>query len=266
MKRKIVCIFLVAALLTACGYRPPERTEESYEPAQTVTETACVTVPPTEESVPPTTEPEVTEPQITAPAALTEMLEANGSSLQELTGLACMQLVTVAVEGTEAQIDLYLLENNQWQRQELLSCGGYVGKNGAVDEKREGDKCTPRGLYSIEQAFYFAEAPVTGLPTFQITKDTYWVDDPESKYYNKRVEGTENQDWTSAEHMYRYSKSYEYGFVVGYNVEAVPYAGSAIFFHVSDHPTAGCIATDREFVLQYLAVLDETKNPYILIN
>ena len=152
------------------------------------------------------------------------------------------------------------------QRQELLSCGGYVGKNGAVDEKREGDKSTPRGLYSIEQAFYFAEAPVTGLPTFQITKDTYWVDDPESKYYNKRVEGTENQDWTSAEHMYRYSKSYEYGFVVGYNVEAVPYAGSAIFFHVSDHPTAGCIATDREFVLQYLAVLDETKNPYILIN
>ena len=264
MKRKIVSIFLVAALLTACGYRSPERTEESYEPAQTVTETACVTVPPTEESVPPTTEPEVTEPRITAPAALTEMLEANGSSLQELTGLACMQLVTVAVEGTEAQIDLYLLENNQWQRQELLSCGGYVGKNGAVDVKREGDKCTPRGLYSIEQAFYFAEAPVTGLPTFQITKDTYWVDDPESKYYNKRVEGTENKDWKSAEHMIAYSE-YLYGFVVDYNVTAEKGAGSAIFFHINDNPTAGCIATGEKMVLAYMAQLDKYQNPKILI-
>ena len=84
-------------------------------------------------------------------------------------------------------------------------------------------------------------------------------------YYNKRVEGTADKDWNSAEHMIDYSAAYEYGFVIDYNPDAVYNAGSAIFFHISYSSTAGCVGTDKNMVLQYLAKLDSTKNPYILI-
>ncbi len=107
--------------------------------------------------------------------------------------------------------------------------------------------------------------PNTGLTTFKITNDTYWVDDPNLAYYNKRVDGTQNKDWNSAEYMIDHPTEYEYGFVINYNTDAVYNAGSAIFFHVSNKPTAGCIGASREFVLKYLSKLNSSSNPYILI-
>ena len=263
MKRKTAGILCLAMLilLTACGQAVPTVEETVAKQMETTvpTETTQVTVPPT-------TLPAPTEPEITAPDDLLAVLTQNNIALQDLEFLGCTQLVTVIADGTSAQIDLYVLENYRWQQQEALHCSGFVGKNGTTAEKREGDKATPKGLYPIVEAFYIQDAPQTGLPLFQITDNTYWVDDPASQYYNKRVEGLENKDWTSAEQMIRYSSYYEYGFVVGYNTEGIPDAGSAIFMHVSNRYTAGCIATDRDFLLQYLAILSEEKTPYILID
>ena len=61
--------------------------------------------------------------------------------------------------------------------------------------------------------------------------------------------------------------SYRYGFVINYNMNpVVSGAGSAIFFHVSHNsPTAGCVSVSEDKVLDYLARLDKSKNPYILI-
>jgi L,D-peptidoglycan transpeptidase YkuD (ErfK/YbiS/YcfS/YnhG family) len=100
---------------------------------------------------------------------------------------------------------------------------------------------------------------------FQITEGTYWVDDPGSRHYNRRAEGAESRDWDSAEHMIDHESGYKYGFVIEYNAERVPGAGSAIFFHIGANRTAGCIAAAEEDVLNYLAALDTAKNPYILI-
>ena len=108
--------------------------------------------------------------------------------------------------------------------------------------------------------------PNTGLTTFKITNDTYWVDDPNSVYYNKRMDGTQNKDWNSAEYMIDHPTEYEYGFVINYNTDAVYNAGSATFFHVRNKPTAGCIGTSREFVLKYLSKLNSSSNLYIYIN
>ena len=129
----------------------------------------------------------------------------------------------------------------------------------------EGGYATPKGIYSISDAFYIYEAPVTGLSSFQITNDSYWVDDPNSVYYNQHIEGLENKDWESAEHMIDYTTAYEYGCVIDYNTDAVYNAGSAIFFHVSYSPTAGCVGTDKTMMLEYLSVLDKSENPYIAI-
>ena len=154
-----------------------------------------------------------------------------------------------------------------WICNEERSCSGFVGRNGASDNKREGDGKTPAGLFGVSDAFYMYDAPETGLDMFEITRDTYWVDDPDSRYYNTRVEGTENKDWDSAEHMIDYNPAYLYGFVIDYNPEAVYNMGSAIFFHVSTGGgTAGCVSTGQHYVLQYLALLDKNCNPQILID
>jgi len=250
MLRKIAT-FALLALLTGCAAQPVQT-----QPT-TVTTLPVTSVPTTETTAPATTAP------VTAPKAFCEVLEANGMTLQTLTQLGCNQLVTVGAEGTAAQIALYCLEDGSWQ--EILQCTGYVGKNGTAEQKQEGDKCTPKGLFPVLEAFYIGLPPQTLLPSFQITKDTYWVDDPASAYYNQRAEGTQNKDWRSAEHMSAYPDSYEYGFVIGYNTEAVPGAGSAIFFHVGSRPTAGCIAADRSAVLSILAALDQAQTPYIII-
>ena len=239
----------------------------------------------TEPTQPPTTEPPVTAPANTEPVTepteateaptlpspedqpetLTQLLEAEAITYDVLAEKQCTQLVTVESNGNKARLRMFICEDGLWKEQEQLLCDGYLGRNGSTDNKAEGDGCTPLGLYSIGSGFYIKDAPETGLDLFQVTKDTYWVDDPKSQFYNQRVEGTENKDWSSAEHMINYYSEYLYGFVVDYNLAAEKGAGSAIFFHINDNPTAGCIATSEKMVLAYMAQLDKNQHPYILI-
>ena len=259
MKKNLLCFLLAALLLTACASAPEEQTELQTT-AQTETAVPTESATPTETTIPPTT-----VPQITAPEELSAQLEQSGITLQELESLDCRQLMTVVSDGYTATLALYNLDSYHWQRQDELSCDGYVGKNGTNPKKQEGDKCSPQGLFPILEAFYAKDAPQTGLDSFQVTEGTYWVDDPNSVYYNQRVIGAENKDWRSAERMWLNPQVYKYGFVIGYNMEHIPYAGSAIFFHISDGYTAGCVATDEASLLAYLAALSTENNPYILI-
>lgn len=99
-----------------------------------------------------------------------------------------------------------------------------------------------------------------------MTEHTYWVDDPESKYYNQRVEGVENKDWNSAEHMIDYYSAYHYGFVIEFNTtNIIAGKGSAIFFHCSQSPTAGCVGVSENSLLVYLQILCAERMPFILI-
>ena len=152
-----------------------------------------------------------------------------------------------------------------WSEIPELNTRAWGGSNGVRPKLREGDKVTPVGQFPIWEAFYINKEPDTNLDIFKITKDTYWVDDPGSVYYNKRVEGTQDKDWTSAEHMITYPDSYKYGFVIGYNPDCIPRLGSAVFFHVAQRNTAGCIGVSEEDCLKYLAILDKSQSPYILI-
>ena len=207
----------------------------------------------------------VTVTTLGVPDDMKNLLSQNGNTVDDLSAVNCSQLITVDSNGATAKINFYRLQNNQWIFDNDMSCSGFVGAKGVTQDMQEGRKASPKGLYSIGDAFYINNAPATGLTSFKITKDTYWVDDPNSAYYNKRVEGTQNKDWNSAERMIEHPVEYEYGCVINYNTNAVYNAGSAIFFHVSNKPTAGCIGTSKEFVLKYLSKLNSSSNPYILI-
>ena len=206
-----------------------------------------------------------TEPA-TLPDEMAELLERGGASSEELYGYGCSQLVVVNSSGSTAEISFFERTNGVWSKDSSLTCQGYVGSNGTTDYMSEGASATPRGLYSVGEAFYQYDAPATGLDSFHITSDTYWVDDPDSDNYNKKVVGDEKLGDDHAEHMSEIS-SYRYGFVINYNTSPTEYGkGSAIFFHVShDSPTLGCIATSENMVLAYLAKLKASSYPYILI-
>lgn len=198
------------------------------------------------------------------PEELNEIFSENGFTAEKLEETECKQLVLVDSTEDEPIVRFFEVEGNKWS--ENTECSGFVliGRNGVTENKSEGDGCTPLGFHKIGSAFYVDEKPETKLYCFKITEDSYWVDDPDSVHYNKYVEGTETKDWNSAEHMIEYD-GYKYGFVLEYNTECIPDAGSAIFFHIGSNPTAGCIATNEELLLKYISILDKDKKPYVLI-
>lgn len=194
-----------------------------------------------------------------------QVLSAAGISQEELTERGAWQLIVVIGDGDRAEVSMYEFDGTGWQ--DLgLTFQGFVGRNGVSREAHEGANMTPFGLYPVGEAFYMKEKPSTGLDVFAITPDTYWVDDPSSVFYNLRREGTTDKDWNSAEHMIDFPYQYEYGFVIQYNMDPiVPGKGSAIFFHINDKCTAGCVAVSREECLAYLRVLDQKKRPHIVM-
>lgn len=138
---------------------------------------------------------------------------------------------------------------------------GHVGRNGAADDKREGDGKTPTGIYEIHRVFGFSPHR-SKMPTIGITKDDVWVDDPKSEFYNTLQKS--GGDWTSSEDMK--IAPYEYGLVVEYNTQnPVPNAGSAIFMHIGDAPTSGCVSTSRNNIRYILEWLNPDKYPSIQI-
>ncbi len=198
----------------------------------------------------------------TVPDELSALLEQSGYSAENIQGSG--QLIVVNASGTSAEISFFEKSAEGWKRDDSLTCAGYVGVEGTVDNMSEQISGTPKGLYSIGSAFYQDSAPDTGLDSFAITGDTYWIDDPDSEYYNQKVVGEENRDWNSAEHMSEIP-SYRYGFVINYNMPAEYNKGSAIFFHIGYSPTQGCVAASEDMVLAYLGKLSAAQSPQILI-
>ena len=67
-------------------------------------------------------------------------------------------------------------------------------------------------------AFGIQADPGSMLPYHQLQDSDYWVDDPDSIYYNQLVNIQETgQAWTSAEHMAAVSPEYNYGLALDYN-------------------------------------------------
>ena len=134
-----------------------------------------------------------------------------------------------------------------------------LGKGGVIDgdDKREGDGCTPLGIWPMRRVLYRPDRgpkPATRLPVAAIKPSDGWCDAPNDPNYNKPVRLPYP---ASAEKMWRADELYDLVLVLGYNDAPVrKRRGSAIFLHVARpnfSPTAGCIALARTNVLALLA-------------
>ena len=135
-----------------------------------------------------------------------------------------------------------------------------IGKNGIKARKREGDKATPKGIFSLGHLYYRADRvrrPSTKILTKVINKDMGWCDDSKSKFYNKEIKVNKK---IKHEKLFRKDKIYDYFIVINYNTKKIiPFKGSAIFIHLTKNykKTDGCIALKRNDFLVLLKILDK---------
>ena len=146
----------------------------------------------------------------------------------------------------------------------ILKCS--IGKNGIKSKKEEGDKCTPKGVFTLGKLYYRADRvkkPTTKISTKIIKKNMGWCDDVTSKFYNKEMKINKN---IKHEKLYRNDHVYDYLIVINYNTKKIkPEKGSAIFLHLTKKykKTLGCVAVKKKDFLIILKLI--TKNTRIKI-
>lgn len=204
----------------------------------------------------------------TAATAITQL----GIDLEKLDAAQqADQLVLVVGSGMDsAQIQVeYLTKNEDGTWTEQFLTDGYCGYNGMSTDKQEGDRRTPVGTYQITRNFGILPDPGSVLPYKQVDGNDFWVDDPQSQYYNQMVSVTEvAADWRSAEPLAQVDPQYRYALALNYNTEErIPGKGSAIFLH-GLHPwktwTEGCISIPEEQVKLLVQQLGENARIVIL--
>ena len=135
-----------------------------------------------------------------------------------------------------------------------------IGKKGLKSKKKEGDNCTPIGIFKIGKVYYRSDRIKkleTVLKTKKITKNMGWCDDPYNKKYNKEIVLDKKN---KGEKLYRRDNTYDVLIVIEYNTKKIkPFKGSAIFIHLTKNysPTEGCIALKKNDLLILLKIINK---------
>ena len=136
-----------------------------------------------------------------------------------------------------------------------------IGKKGLTNNKKEGDKKTPRGTFKIENLYFRKdrrEKPLTLLKCIKIKKNMGWCDDiryPEK--YNKLIKIEKK-----IRHEKLKRKDYKYNLLIPikYNfTKPITGMGSCIFIHLTKNytPTAGCIGLKEKDFLILLKLINK---------
>ena len=140
----------------------------------------------------------------------------------------------------------------------ILKC--CIGKLGINNNKKEGDKSTPSGIFQLGNIFYRSDRvakPFTKLKCIKINKNMGWCNDPLSNFYNKKIKINKK---IKHEKLFRKDYKYNYFIVIKYNyLKTIPNKGSAIFIHLTKnyYPTAGCIGLKEKDLLILLKLINK---------
>ena len=141
-----------------------------------------------------------------------------------------------------------------------------IGKSGLAKNKKEGDKCTPKGTYTLGKVYYRPDRikmPKTNLVKKRISKKSGWCDDPNNSKYNREVMLNGK---IKAEKLFRKDTSYDIFIVINYNKTKIkPFKGSAIFLHLTKKykPTNGCIAIKKRDMIILLKIIQKKTKIHI---
>ena len=124
-----------------------------------------------------------------------------------------------------------------------------TGKKGISSQKKEGDKKTPKGTYTIGPLYYRKDRnrqPSTKLKVLKIKKSMGWCDDGNHKKYNQLVNINKV---SKCEKLYRKDYKYDFLIPINYNSSKIKKnKGSAIFIHLTKNyqKTLGCVALKKK--------------------
>jgi L,D-peptidoglycan transpeptidase YkuD (ErfK/YbiS/YcfS/YnhG family) len=133
-----------------------------------------------------------------------------------------------------------------------------IGKNGVSTKKVEGDKKSPKGLYSLGPLYFRKDRvskPITLLQSIPIRKNMGWCDDVKSKLYNKIVDTKKR---LRHEKLFINKNDYDLLIPINYNTTKTKKGkGSAIFLHLTKNykKTLGCIAIKRKDMIILLKII-----------
>ena len=139
-----------------------------------------------------------------------------------------------------------------------------VGKKGSTNNKKEGDKKTPKGIFEIENLYYRKdrkEKPLTLLKCVKIKKEMGWCDDVKvPEIYNKLFK---IKNKIKHEKLRRNDYKYDFLIPIKHNFKRpITGKGSCIFIHLTRdyEPTAGCIALkEKDFLIMLKLIKKNSK-------
>ena len=143
-----------------------------------------------------------------------------------------------------------------------------IGKKGSTNNKIEGDKKTPKGIFKIENLYFRGDRikkPLTLLRCIKIKKDMGWCNDVRfPRKYNKLFK---IEKGIKHEKIKRKDYKYDLFIPIKYNYKKpITGLGSCIFIHLTKDykPTAGCVALKKKDFLILLKLI--SKNSKIKIS
>ncbi len=233
-----------------------------------ITQTEAPTEAPTEATKPPTEAP--TEPPTQPPVQQSdEFMQLLSDSSMDLEDVKVNQMLFAKIDEQTLTCKIYCYQKNEEglfvPAFEPLS--GYIGAEGADTMVTPYEAKTPTGLFRIEYAFGTNYNPGTKMEYTMFTEQDYWITDPNSVYYNRWMSSLDGADWTTAQWLFEFTKSYPYAIVFNYNRENVdPNQGCAKFIHVSYAPTNwGGIGLSHDDIITLLGWLNPSDGPFIRI-
>tara|TARA_B100000029_G_scaffold490624_1_gene549838 strand:- start:4473 stop:4967 length:495 start_codon:yes stop_codon:yes gene_type:complete len=130
-----------------------------------------------------------------------------------------------------------------------LKCA--LGKGGIKKNKKEGDRCTPKGEFNLGNIYYRKDRvnkPKSILKAKIIKKNFGWCNDSKSKFYNSFIKFNKKTNF-SFEKLFRKDFKYNYIIPIKYNYfKPLKNKGSAIFIHLTKKydPTIGCVSVSKK--------------------
>ena len=187
------------------------------------------------------------------------------------------QVITVQAHGSYATVTAWQLTRAGWQRV-LTTTAARIGAHGLADgaTRVQNTLTTPTGTFTLTQGFGNGPAPRgTRMPYHRVTAQDWWVEDPQSRYYNTmRTAQQGGFPLTEAgargsERLANYPVQYHNALVIDFNMHpAVPGRGAGIFLHdlsASGGPTAGCVAVPATVLIRILQWVSPSAHPVIAI-
>ena len=147
---------------------------------------------------------------------------------------------------------------------------GAIGFKGfaKVGEKREGDRKSPTGRFTITELFGEDPRFQIRMPYKLLAPDDLWCEDPASPYYNSWIKVPSSPMASDAGQAAR-DNLFWHGAVIDYNrTPVVPGAGSGIFMHKAEPDgagTYGCVGLDAADLDAVLLRLDPVRKPEIIM-